>query len=92
MTIKTYTFYDDRWYDQPPCDCCQGGWMWSFNSDQVSGNFGSASSEEDCYLQAIATESGIEYWEDVADKYREMGYTEMKKLATEMGIKVEIVS
>ena len=91
MTIKTYTFYDDSWYDQPPCDCCQGGWMWSFNSDQVSGNFGSASSEEDCYLQAIATESGIGYWEDVPDDLREMSYDQLKNIADSMEIEVRII-
>ena len=90
--MKTYTFYDDSWYDQPPCDCCQGGWMWSYNSDQVSCNFGSASSEEDCYLQAIATELGYQYWEDVPDTYRELSYTDLKSFAENTGIKVEIVS
>jgi len=91
MTIKTYTFYDDSWYDQPPCDCCQGGWMWSYNSDQVSGNFGSASSEEDCYLQAIATEKGWEYWEDVPDDLREMDYDQLKNIADSMNIEVRII-
>lgn len=90
--MKTYTFYDDSWYDQPPCDCCQGGWMWSYNSDQVSGNFGSAFSEEDCYLQAIATELGYQYWEDVPDTYRELSYNDLKSFAENTGIKVEIVS
>jgi len=90
--MKVFTFYDDSWYDQPPCDCCQGGWINSFNSDQVNGNFGSAFSEEDCYLQAIATELGYQYWEDVPDEYREMSYNELKFLAENTGIKVEIVS
>jgi len=90
--MKTYTFYDDSWYDQPPCDCCQGGWMWSYNSDQVSGNFGSASSEEDCHLQAIATEMGYEYCEDFPDTYRLMEYSDLKKVADLLGIKVEVVS
>lgn len=90
--MKVFTFYDDSWYDNPPCDCCDGYWMWSYNSDQVKGNFGSASSEEDCYLQAIATETGYEYWEDFPDTYRLMDYAELKKVADLLGIKVEIVS
>ena len=90
--MKVFTFYDDSWYDQPPCDCCQGGWINSFNSDQVNGNFGSAFSEEDCYLQAIATELGYQYWEDVPDEYREMSHNDLKFLAENTGIKVEIVS
>jgi len=90
--MKVFTFYDDSWYDQPPCDCCQGGWINSFNSDQVNGNFGSAFSEEDCYLQAIATELGYQYWEDVPDEYQEMDYDELKFFAENMGLKVEIIS
>ena len=90
--MKVFTFYDDSWYDQPPCDCCQGGWINSFNSDQVNGNFGSAFSEEDCYLQAIATELGYQYWEDFPDEYREMSYNDLKFLAENTGVKVEIVS
>ena len=90
--MKVFTFYDDSWFDNPPCDCCDGYWMWSFNSDQVNGNFGSASSEEDCYLQAIATEMGYEYWEDFPDTYRLLDYVELKKVADLLGIKVEIIS
>ena len=90
--MKAFTFYDDSWYDQPACDCCQGGWINSFNSDQVNGNFGSAFSEEDCYLQAISTEMGYEFWEDVPDTYRLMDYAELKKVADILKIKVEVVS
>ena len=89
--MKTYTFYDDSWYDNPPCDCCDGYWMWSYNSSQVNGNFGSAFSEEDCYLQAIATELGYQYWEDVPDLYRKMSYTELERVANAFGIDVVFV-
>ena len=89
---KSYQFYDESYYYSNACDCCQGGWINSFNSDQVNGNFGSAFSEEDCYLQAIATEMGYEYWEDFPDTYRLMDYAELKKVADLLGIKVEIVS
>jgi len=90
--MKTYTFYDDSWYDQPPWQQSHGGWINSFNSDQVNGNFGSALSEEDCYMQAIATEMGYEFWEDVPDTYRLMDYAELKKVADILKIKVEVVS
>ena len=66
--------------------------MESYNSPQVNGNFGSASSEEDCYLQAIANELGYQYWEDVPDEYREMSYDDLKFLTENTGIKVEIIS
>lgn len=74
----------------PPCDCCDGYWMWSYNSSQVNGNFGSAYSEEDCYLQAIATELGYQYWEDVPDIYRAMEASDLKKVANALGIEVFI--
>lgn len=90
--MKTYTFYDDGWFDNPPCDCCDGYWMESYNSSQVNGNFGSAFSEEDCYLQAIATELGYQYWEDVPDIYRAMEYSDLKKVADILKIKVEVIS
>lgn len=90
--MKTYTFYDDSWFDQPVCDCCEGSWVSSFNSSQVVGNFGSAFSEEDCYMQSIATEMGYEYWEDFPDTYRLMEYSDLKKVTDLLGIKVEIVS
>ena len=89
--MKTYTFFDDSWFDNPPCDCCDGCWMWSYNSSQEKGNFGSASSEEDCYMQAIATEMGYEYWEDFPDTYRLMEYSDLKKVTDLLGIDVVFV-
>lgn len=89
--MKTYTFTNDSYWFSNGCDCCEDLLMESYNSDQTCCNFGSAYSEEDCYLQAIATEKGWEYWEDVPDDLREMSYTELKKLATEMGIEVRII-
>lgn len=89
--MKNYVFTDDSWWFSNGCSCCEDYLMESYNSDQTCGNFGSASSEEDCYLQAIATEKGWEYWEDVPDNYREMSYSELEKLAYEMGIVVEII-
>ena len=90
--MKTFTFFDDSYFASNGCDCCEGSWVSSFNSSQVVGNFGSAFSEEDCYLQAIATEMGYEYWEDVPDTYRLMEYSDLKKVTDLLGIKVEIVS
>ena len=90
--MKTFTFFDDSWFDNPPCDCCEGSWQWSYNSSQVNGNFGSAFSEEDCYLQAISTELGYQYWEDVPDIYRAMEYSDLKKVADILKLKVEIIS
>jgi hypothetical protein len=87
--MKRYIFKDDSYWFSNGCSCCDDYLMESFNSEQTCGNFGSAFSEEDCYLQAICTELGYEFWEDVPDEYREMEYTELKKLANEMGIVLE---
>jgi hypothetical protein len=87
--VTTYTFKDDSYWFSNGCDCCDDVLMESFNCDEVSCNFGSAHSEEDCYLQAIATEAGYEDWGDIPEKYRDMGHTELKKIAKDMQIKVK---
>lgn len=89
---KSYQFYDESYYYSNGCDCCERSWVSSFNSSQVVGNFGSAYSEEDCYLQSISTELGYWYYEDIPSEYREMDYDELKFFAENMGLKVEIIS
>ena len=86
---KKFTFYDDSFYERPPCDCCPGYWMECYNSSDTNCNLGSAHSEEDCYVQAIKTESDA-YMED--DGLWEMELPELKKIAEELGIVVEIIS
>lgn len=89
--MKTYTFTDDSWYDQPPCDCCLGGWVEAYNSEQVYWGFGTAYDKEDCYIHAISTEKGWQSWSDIPDAYRVMDEAELKEIASSMGIKVEII-
>ena len=91
MNIKRYVFTDDSWWCSNGCDCCDDYLVGSFNCDQTSPNLGSASDEGECYLQAIATEKGWMFWESIPDQYREMGYSELKRIAEGMGIVVEIV-
>lgn len=86
---KTYTFYDDSWWDWPPCDCCQGGLVECYNSSDTNCNLGSAHSLEDCYVQAIKTESDI-YAED--EGLWEMDLDALKQIAKELCIEVEIIS
>ena len=90
--MKVFTFTDDSYWASNGCDCCEEILMPSYNCDQVSGNFGSAHSEEDCYLHSIATTLGYWYYEDIPSEYREMDYDELKFFAENMGLKVEIVS
>lgn len=91
--MRTFTFYDDSWFDQPECSCCDGSWVEAFNSSDTDCNLGSAHSEEDCYVQAILTELGSA---TVSDKYSDelyqMNLKALKQIATVLGIKVEIVS
>ena len=86
---KTYTFYDDSYYERPPCDCCSGGWVERYNSSDTNSNLGSAHSEEDCYVQAILTETDI-YDEDDDLWCQPLKY--LKRIAEELGIEIKIIS
>lgn len=90
--MKIYTFTNDSYWFSNGCDCCDDMLMESYNSDDTCCNFGSAYSEEDCYIQAICTEIGYKYWEDVPDDLREMSYDQLKNIADSMEIEVRIVS
>ena len=87
--MTKFVFYDDSWYDRPPCDCCLGGWVECYNSSDTDSNLGSAHSEEECYMQAIKTESNA-YMED--DGLWELELPELKKITEELGVKVEVIS
>lgn len=91
--MKTFTFYDEGYYDQPGCSCCEGTYMECYNSDDTDCNLGSAHDYESCYFQAILTELGTE---DVTDEHREglysMSLKELKEIAKDLNIKVSIVS
>ena len=87
--MSKFVFYDDSFYERPPCDCCPGYWMECYNSSDTDSNLGSAHSEEDCYVQAIKTESDV-YMED--DSLWELDLEQLKKIAEELGITVEIIS
>jgi len=90
--MKTYTFFDDSWYDQPGCSCCGGFYMECYNSEDTDCNLGTAHSEEDCYVQATLTELSTE---EVTDEHREglysMSLKELKQVAKDLNIKVRIV-
>ena len=91
--MKTYTFYDEGYYDQPGCSCCEGIYMECYNSEDTDCNLGSAHDFHSCYHHAILTELGTE---DVTDEHREglycMSLKELKQIAKDLKIKVEIVS
>lgn len=87
---KTYTFYDDSWWDWPPCDCCQGGLIECYNSSDTGCNLGSAHSLEDCYVQAIITEVDEDY--ETTAKYYEMTLEQLEVKAQELGIEIKVIS
>jgi len=91
--MKTYTFFDDSYFASNGCDCCDDTYMECYNSNDTDCNLGSAHDYESCYFQAILTELGTE---EVTDEHREglycMNLKELKEIAKDLNIKVEIVS
>lgn len=87
---KKFTFYNDSWWDEGfGCDCCPPSFMEAYNSSDTNCNLGTAHSIEDCYVQAIKTESDV-YMED--DSLWELDIHELKMVAEELGVVVEIIS
>lgn len=91
--MKKYIWYDESYYERPPCDCCQGSWMEVYNSNDSDTRNGSAFSIEDCYTKSIITEVG---WavipEDYKDFLYQMSLEELKEEAKNLNIEIEIVS
>lgn len=90
--MKVFTFYDDSWYDQPGCSCCEGVLMEAYNSGDTDCNLGTAHSYEDCYVQAITTECDGSPPLLVDKELWELNIKELKAIAKQMNIKVEIIS
>ena len=91
--MKTYTFYDEGYYDQPGCSCCEGIYMECYNSGNTDCNLGSAHSHEHCYFQAILTELGVENTTGVVrEALYCMPLRDLKQTAKDLGIKVEVIS
>ena len=91
--MKTYTFFDDSYFASNGCDCCDDTYMECYNSNDTDCNLGPAHSREHCYFQAVLTELGAE---STTDAVREalycMSMHELKQMAKDLGIKVDIVS
>ena len=92
--MKTFTFFDEGYYDQPGCSCCEGFYMECYNSEDTDCNLGSAHNREDCYIQAIMTETGVD---SCGAEYRGehlelMSLEQLKQVAKMLNIKVEIIS
>lgn len=90
--MKTFTFFDDSYYDSSGCSCCDSYLVEVYNSDDTDYNLGSAHDYESCYYQAILTELSTE---EVTDEHREglysMSLKELKQVAKDLNIKVRIV-
>lgn len=89
--MKTYTFWDDSWWDSNGCSCCPDTLMECYNSYDTDGRLGSAHSKEWCYVHSIITEIGWEIIpEDYEEKLWEMSVDELKVEAANLNITVEI--
>ena len=90
---KKYLFTNYSYYDSPGCDCCDSYLVEVYNSDQTDCNLGSAHDYESCYHHAILTELGVD---NVTEEHREglycMCLKELKQVAKDLSIKVEVVS
>ena len=92
--MTKFTFYDDSWYDQPGCSCCEGFLMEAYNCSDTDSNLGTASCLEDCYVQAIITEAqkqGVDLYAN-DDSLWEQPLKSLKIIAKEFGIQIEIIS
>lgn len=92
--MKTYTFFDDSYFASNGCDCCADTYMECYNSNDTDCNLGSAHNREDCYIQAIMTETGVD---SCGAEYRGehlelMSLEQLKQVTKMLKIKVEIVS
>ena len=92
--MKTYTFFDDSYFASNGCDCCDDTYMECYNSNDTDCNLGSANNREDCYIQAIMTETGVD---SCGAEYRGehlelMSLEQLKQVSKMLKIKVEIVS
>ena len=88
---KTYTFYDDSWWDWPPCDCCQGGLVECYNSSDTEYNLGSAHSLKDCYVHAIRTEASMRNT-PCDDNIWGEPLENLEVIAQGLGIEIKIIS
>ena len=91
--MKTYTFFDDSYFASNGCDCCADTYMECYNSEDTDCNLGSAHDYESCYYHAILTELGVD---NVTEEHREclycMNLKELKQVAKDLKVKVEVVS
>ena len=91
--MRKFTFFDDSYYYSNGCSCCEGSWVEAYNSSDTDCNLGTAHSEEDCYIYSIITELGrATISDEYEDDLYQMELTELKQVATVLGIEVEIIS
>ena len=82
--MKTYKFEDNSWWDNPPCDCCQGGLVecWTcYDNDQSIV----ADSQLDALMSVVYIETGEYLW--TLDEYPEE--SELLGKLSGLGIYVE---
>jgi hypothetical protein len=88
--MKTYTFKDDGYWDNPPCDCCQNYYINQYYSDDTLPELGDAYTEADCYVYAILSHSGAQISLGAEQDLWTMSVEELEEVAKELGIEVLI--
>lgn len=90
--MKIYRFTNDSYYDDCGCSCCDSTLMEAYNCDDVDYTLGTAHSEEECFQHSIITSLGGYHRmpDEFLDELRAMSYAEIKQLADDLCIIVEI--
>lgn len=61
---KHFVFVDDSWYDRPPCDCCQGGWVESWTCTSHEELFCDYWSVQYCLCSVYELVTGVDLYEN----------------------------
>ena len=91
--MKVYKFYDEGWWDQPGCSCCNDTYYECYYSDDTDCNLGFVHSLEEVYVQAIITSMcGMSVVTDeLRDELYQMELDELKSMSKDLNISVKIV-
>jgi len=62
-----YIFVDDSWYDNPPCDCCKGCWVDSYNCISHDKPEYTLGSEEEIVMELVRLNTDLNPWDECFD-------------------------
>ena len=89
ISLRTFTFTKDSYWDSRGCSCCEPTLMEAYNSEDTDPNLGTAHDEPECYMQALLTTLA-----DIGDADRDalygMTHEGLLLLCTKLNIEVVI--